>query len=77
MFHNVYIVIFSDQILNIKKEETRLFLKGLKIKKNKEKLQNHVEAHNIALAIFFLTILIKFLLSLVFFSFIKKIKFTP
>jgi hypothetical protein len=36
-------------------------------KKKKKKLHNHVGAHNIALAIFFLIILIKFLLTIVFF----------
>jgi len=68
MLHVAYIVIFSNQILNIKQEETRLLLKGLKIgRKKKKKLHNHVGAHNIALAIFFLIILIKFLLKIFFF----------
>jgi tRNA U38,U39,U40 pseudouridine synthase TruA len=53
MMRIAYIVIFSDKILNIKKEETHLLLNGLKIEKIKEKLQNYVGAHNIALAIFF------------------------
>jgi hypothetical protein len=50
VLHIVCFVITSDQTLEIKQEETRSLLKGLKIgkKKEKDKLQNNVGAHNSA-----------------------------
>jgi hypothetical protein len=71
-----YIVIFSDQILNIKQEETRLLLNGIKIGKRKRSYKTMwgITNSQYCVSYIFLIILIKFLLTLTFFLPLSKNK---